>query len=101
MALTLEEDPTVIGTDVSGTPVTDSRPRYEVLYAYDGHLTRIGFRYDGEDPVTMGAGILFLHDCCPGEDWVVLDSDGNVVEPVRTKHHYYGWTDSFDDCEED
>jgi hypothetical protein len=85
--------------------------KFSVFYYNDGEVTRINFempRGTADDLViTVGAGLLFLHDCCPGEDWCVVETaaDGIVSKTQgrilpnnqngRIMHHYYGWDDKF------
>lgn len=86
--------------------------KFSVFYMTDmGEVTRINFEMMRGTPddvvITTAAGLLFLHDCCPGEDWAVIETaDDGIVSKTqgrvlpnnqngRVMHHYYGWTDAF------
>ncbi len=69
---------------------------YSVRYESDRDVTVVHFVAPQGTPaetiVLMGAGMLFLGDCCPGERFCVYRNDDreNPVIPETATHHYYG-----------
>jgi hypothetical protein len=77
---------------------------FHVRYETDGEVTSIRFSLPGAEPptdrdvITHAAGLLFLHDCSPGEPFCVyrgfdderipvgIDEENGIVLNV---HHYY------------
>lgn len=74
--------------------------RYEVrYYCGDGEVLRIPFMLaasaTASEIVAHGAGLLFVHDCCPDEEWAVywptIQGPRNLIEvPSWNRHRYYG-----------
>lgn len=75
--------------------MTTKHNNYTVRYESDGQVTRIHFTAlrgsDNENIVRTAAGLLFLNDCCPGEDFAVYREDNRdlFVECEHSPHHYY------------
>jgi hypothetical protein len=68
---------------------------YTVRYESDRQVTRIYFEMPSsssdDDIVVKAAGLLFMSDCCPGENFCVYrDDDKNqAVMPAENLRHYY------------
>lgn len=70
--------------------------KYSVRYESDGQVTRIWFEMPESampmEIIRQAAGLLFLHDCCPGEYFGVYENDdreGLVTSTARVHSHYY------------
>lgn len=73
--------------------------RYTAYYdPADGTLITIIFELpESATPdqiVVIAAGLLFRIDCCPGEDFCVIDAEDNVIEPTEP-HVYYNYSPVF------
>jgi len=76
--------------------------KYTVRYESDGQVTRIHYEMPDtaseREIIEKGAALLFLNDCCPGEDFCCYQDDDRdlavISEETHEKiHHYYANAD--------